>query len=258
MSRPVDTKASKAQPATYRVTLGYDGAQFHGYAIQPDVTTVERVLRRALRPFAGDRKLALAVGGRTDRGVHAVRQVVSFKLPRSMPTAELFLALNRCHPGLWIDEVRAVPKWFHAHFCARARHYVYLAPDDGSACPIRMQRQLDALAGRRCFYAFARDTPGGQPTLRRLSVATVRPVTFNGQSRLRFDFCADAFLRRMVRVLVSTTLATGRHDAPPDALVRLAERRDRRATGWPAPPEHLYLASVDYDPRPVHRGVDRH
>ena len=246
-------KAVTARPATYRVTLGYDGTQFSGYARQPDRCTVEGVLRSGLAPFLNGRRPALACGGRTDRGVHAIGQVVSFKLPGDVALAEIGARLDNQHPGLWIEDVRRAPSWFHAHFSARCRHYVYLAPAPPQTCPRRLQRQLDMLQGRRCFSAFARDTPAGQNTNKRLMRATVRAETIEGAPGLRFDLQADGFLRRMVRVLVATGLKSAHRDAPDDALAMLAERGERRATESPAPPDRLYLTAIRYDPEPVRR-----
>ncbi len=250
MSAVVAMKEWPRGPATYRVTLGYDGSQFHGYAQQPEVPTVEAALRRALSPF--ESRLPLAVAGRTDRGVHATGQVVSFKLRAAAPTAELIDALSHAHPSIWIDELRRVPRWFHAAFSARTRRYVYLAPAEPGICVVRLQRQLDGLVGgRRCFHAFARDTPPGRDTRRRLLEARVRTDVVHGQPQLRFDFCADGFLRRMVRVLVATALRSVHEGGQDDALVRLADTRDRRATARPASPTGLYLTAIAYDPAPV-------
>ena len=105
---------------------------------------------------------------------------------------------------------------------------------------------LQALRGRRDFYAFARDTPRGARTTRSLSHAEVRAE----QGALRFDLEADGFLRRQVRVLVSTALREAQLEAPDDILVRLAASMDRRATAPAAPPEHLTLVAVRYDPTP--------
>ena len=245
-------KGRSEAPATYRVTLGYDGSKFGGYARQPNETTVEGVLRTALSVLSPHEALALAVGGRTDRGVHATGQVVSFKLPASTPPRDIQDALTNAHPALWIDEIRWVPSWFHAHFCARSRHYVYLAPLDATLSVDVLQRQLGALVGRRCFHAFARDTPAGQDTHRRLTHASVRATTVDGQDVLRFDLSAESFLRRMVRVLVATALIAARQKRP-DALVAIAAQKDRRLTAPAAPPGGLYLQSVRYDPEPPRR-----
>lgn len=250
----VTKKGFAARPGTYRVTLGYDGGQFAGFAQQPGLQTVEGVLRSALAPLVGGGRFGLAVGGRTDRGVHALGQVVSFKLRPPRPVTEVEAALAGVHPGVWIENVQRAPHWFHAHFSARTRHYVYLASASsakGFDEAGRLQRLLLPLLGRRCFTAFARDTPFGQSTERRLIRATVRQTLFDGQPKLQFDLVAESFLRRMVRVLVATALRSAHEGASDDHLVRLAAAGDRRATAHPAPPGALYLRTVSYGPEPV-------
>ncbi len=243
-------KGRRHWPATYRITLAYDGRKFHGYARQPGRVTVEGAIRSALASYFYHRPPALGVGGRTDRGVHAVGQVVSFRLAGPVPELELQDALDGVE-GLSVLDVRRVPHWFHAGFSARSRSYVYLADKPPPVAIDRLRRQLTALLGRRCFSAFARHVPHGRSTERRLMRASVHWTSLDGQPRLRFDVQADGFLRRMVRVLVATSLTTAHEGRSDDALVALAASGNRAATSAPGPAEHLYLAAVHYDPEPV-------
>ncbi|CAN0565853.1 unnamed protein product [Laminaria digitata] len=232
---------------TYRLTLAYDGTQFAGYARQPGLQTVEGTLRRAIERLGSPPK-ALAVAGRTDRGVSAKGQVVSFRLPQLVPLAELEAAVDEQAPGaLACLDARIVPRAFHAAFSAKARRYLYLAPNPDRLPPGQVQALLTPLLGRRCFSAFARDTRPGQSTVRTLREARVHSACFDGAPVLAIHLLADAFLRKMVRVLVATALREASQPAPPDRLVQLAAGGDRRATAWPAPPEPLSLTRVLYD-----------
>ena len=86
---------------------------------------------------------------------------------------------------------------------ARGRRYVYLLPDsEGRHDAFRVDRMLGALVGRRDFGAYARDTPAGKSTMRRLWEARARRVRHEGVGAIRFDFAGDGFLRRQVRVTV--------------------------------------------------------
>lgn len=228
---------------TYRVTLAYDGAHFAGYARQPGETTVEGCLYQGLARLA-DPLPHLAVAGRTDRGVSASGQVVSFRLRDRYPEVKIFSALD-IHPQIALSEVRQVPRSFHAQFSALERHYSYLHPDIPDLDPRQVDRMLAALLGRRCFTAFARDTPKDQNTVRWLKQATCRRVGQDGATWLRFDFAADAFLRRQIRILVATALAEA-NKKNDDALLQLAERRDRHLTAKAAPAEGLCLVKVVY------------
>ena len=236
-----------AGPTTYRLELAYDGAAFAGYARQPGLVTVEACLLEAAGRVAGEAP-RIVVAGRTDRGVSATGQVISFRAPRPLDLQALVASIDAVHPGLTTTDARVVPRWFHAQFSAQARHYVYFAPDPGPELADRVDRLLGALLGRRCFSAFARDTPPGKTTERTLLRASARRVMHEGRLALRIDLMADAFLRKQVRVLVTTALREAAADAPEDALVTLAATGDRRRAAFPAPAEGLTLARVLYEP----------
>lgn len=246
MGDPFQQRPRRSAQQTYRATIAYDGRAFGGYARQIDLDTVEAALLEALGlvlPAAP----SIAVAGRTDRGVNATGQVVSFRASGRGLGAKIAEAIDRVRPGaLACLEVREVDRRFHAQYSARARRYVYLHPDPGGLDLARLDRMLGALQGRRCFGAFARDTPPGQSTVRTLLEARARRVHREAQSMLRFDLLADAFLRRMVRVLVATALREAAAGSAEDALVELAAAGDRRRTALPAPTEGLTLSRVVY------------
>jgi tRNA pseudouridine(38-40) synthase len=233
----------------HRVELAYAGDQFHGFVRQVGLRTVEGVIVDALQRLAPELG-GLAVGGRTDRGVHATGQVISFWTRRPLDPEAVRAVLDAAAPdALAAQSVCWVPRTFHATFSAKSRRYVYLWPAEAAALAWvpRLRRQLAALVGRRCFSAFARDTPAGAPTVKTMVHADVRAVTIDGALHLRFEVEADAFLRRMVRVLVATALREAEQGADDDALVRLAEARERGATAPPADPTGLHLVHVRYD-----------
>lgn len=230
-----------AERRTFRIGLAYDGAAFWGFARQVGRPSVEQALRDALEPLL-DAAPAIAVAGRTDRGVSATGQVVSFHTRSPVTIDALRDAIDRASPqALACLGVEEVPRRFHARFSAVARRYVYLvdAPD---VRPDVIDRLLLPLLGRRDFHVFARDTPPGRSTVRHLFDARARPQG----DRLRIDLCADAFLRRQVRVLAATALREARRGAPDDALLELAERGDRSASAPPLDPDGLTLARVIY------------
>lgn len=227
---------------TYRFDLAYDGSRFAGFQQQPGLRTVESVVLRALQPMVPELP-RVAVAGRTDRGVHARGQVISFwsrtplSIPRAVDAIEAAGAAD-----LAVVAAREVPRVFHASFSARHRTYVYRlrAPD---VDPGRLDSMLGALVGRRCFNAFARRTPHGQSTVRHMMSAR---ACIDGPERVRIELTADRFLRRQVRVIVATALVETRNGAPPHALLELSERGDRAATAPPADPGGLCLTHVGY------------
>jgi tRNA pseudouridine38-40 synthase len=230
---------------TYRLTVAYDGTDFHGWAPQPGLRTVAGDLAAALAVEPG----ALTVAGRTDAGVHAAANVVSVEAPRLAPLR----AVNRRLPadiGLLAAE-RA--DGFDARADARSRSYVYRLLLAERPDPFRARYELhhprpldeEALAacaavivGRHDFRAF---TP--TETDHVFFDRTVVAADWRREGdRLEFRLTADALLRHMVRVLVGTMLE--RPD--PVHLADLCAGAPRSAAGRTAPPHGLTLVSVAY------------
>lgn len=242
----------RARGFDHRVVLAYDGPAFAGYARQPERDTVEAALREALEPVApGLRRMAVA--GRTDRGVSAVGQVVSFRADRLLPPTAIEAAVDGVRRGhLACLEASPTRSGFHAQFEAEARYYAYLysGPYRDLAA---MDRRLARLEGRRCFARFGREMPEGQTTVRRLLRARCRPGHLEDAPVVVFELAATGFLRRMVRVLVAESLHADAEGAPDEALLAVAEGRRAPAPVPPAPPEGLRFERVGYpaviDPR---------
>jgi tRNA pseudouridine38-40 synthase len=230
---------------TYRLTVAYDGTDFHGWAPQPGLRTVAGDLGAALAVDPG----SLTVAGRTDAGVHAEANVVSLDAPRLAPVR----AVNRRLPAdiALLDAERA--DGFDARADARSRSYVYrllLAerPDPFRArYEVHHPRPLDeaaleacaaAVVGRHDFRAF---TP--TETDHVFFARTILSAAWGRQGdRLEFRVTADALLRHMVRVLVGTMLE--RPD--PAYLAQLCAGAPRSSAGRTAPPHGLALVSVAY------------
>jgi tRNA pseudouridine38-40 synthase len=238
-----------------KLTLEYDGTGFYGWARQPGLRTVEGALRDALDAvFPGWD--GLAVGGRTDTGVHAIGQVASVAAQGGPPLARAAEALNAVLPDdVAVLEAEEAPEGFHARFSARSRSYRYRvrAGPTRSALDARRElwwpRPLDVsglraaaslVAGEHDFRAF---TPAetGHEVFRRDVQAAAWAVDGD---RLDFTITADSFLRHMVRTLVGTMLEAS-SDAPAriESLLGVGTRSD---AGLTAPPWGLYLEQVSY------------
>jgi tRNA pseudouridine38-40 synthase len=235
---------------TFRFEIAYDGTEFHGWARQPDRRTVQGLLEATLRTELPEMR-RIAVGGRTDRGVHATGQVFSFTARTHASPEHLAALVDEAAPEeLLVLRAGLAPRWFHAQYSAVARRYVYLHPvlaTPGAArLAARIDRMLQELVGRRDFHAFARDTPKNKSTVRHLRRASAR---MEGRA-IRFDLEATAFLRRQVRVMVATALREARAGSSTDALLRLADAGARAKTAPPAPPGRLWLTRIHYGPTP--------
>src|SRR6201993_3978266 len=117
-----------------KLILAYDGSEFSGWQVQPDATTVQGTLCSAIGRITGEKVLPQG-SGRTDAGVHALAQVVTFVTESSVPTENFVKALNDVlPPAVRVLEVAEVPPEFHARHSARAKSYRYRVYR-GAICP---------------------------------------------------------------------------------------------------------------------------
>ena len=245
------------------LTVTYDGRDFAGFQLQSGPPTVQGVLEHALGIVLRS-AVRLNCAGRTDAGVHAVGQVVSFETAAAIPAPErLRHAVNSILPHtVKITHVHDVPGDFHARFSCRAREYVYLfscgpAPPvhwRGRAGHLREIPQLEALngelsgmLGERDWAAFTRVALSDETTMRYVDLARLELLAppEEGQPLLRLRLRANAFLHNMIRILVGTLVdrASGRLG---ESLPEILESKDRLRAGPTASPEGLYFTRAYY------------
>ena len=276
-----------AQPVpalqNWKLTLAYDGTEFHGWQVQPGERTIQGELQAALRRVTGESPLPQG-SGRTDAGVHALGQVASFELAAPIPAENLQRALNRTlPPSIRILESRTVPGAFHARHSAVAKTYEYriyrepICPPTLAryvyACPWPMdvavlQKSARLFEGEHDFLSFAatdpdlttrnlepspeRDAevvalPAPLMTIRTIYASEWEERVTEAGALLVYRVRGSGFLHHMVRNLVGTMLEVGRGKLRASQIPEILAARNRDAAGPTAPARGLFLVSVEYD-----------
>jgi tRNA pseudouridine38-40 synthase len=267
-ARSGEQAESDEQERILALTISYDGSGFHGFARQAGQTTVQGELERALATLY--RRPVDTVGaGRTDAGVHALGQVVSFSVSgrecdeRSLD--KLRNALNALTPGgLVVRSVDEKAPGFSARFSATEREYryrfvtkaveplfirpyVWWVPLERPLDVQAMKRGAQLLVGEHDFASFCvAASATGRNTVRELLSLTLFGTDHLGESCHVLQVRGTAFLHSMVRVIAGSLLEVGLNRREPSWLVEVLEAKDRRAAGPTAPAQGLTLWRVRY------------
>jgi tRNA pseudouridine38-40 synthase len=250
-----------------KLILSYDGAEFSGWQVQPDTPTVQGTLASAIGRITGEKVLPQG-SGRTDAGVHALAQVVTFVTESSVPTKNFLKALNDIlPPAIRALEVTEAPPEFHARHSARAKTYRYRIFRD-SICPpflsryvwhypyaldeAAMTRAASLVVGEHDFTSFAAVDPerGRDRSPEVEPASNVREISASSWHRaaeeLIYTVRGSGFLHHMVRNLVGTFILVGKGTLQVEDVTRILEARNRSTSGATAPAAGLYLVNVEY------------
>ncbi|RZJ27931.1 MAG: tRNA pseudouridine(38-40) synthase TruA [Brevundimonas sp.] len=243
----------------YRLTVEYDGSGYNGFQAQPGQPTVQGALEAAIRAFSGQ-TIRLAAAGRTDTGVHATGQVVSFDLEKDWPDHTVMNAMNAhliTERVSVLDCVGVEDDW-HARFSATGRKYLYRilnrpgrpALDLGRVWHVKkpmdaeaMHEAAQALVGLHDFTTFRDVNCQSKSPEKTLDVARVSRVG----EEVHLVFEARSFLHRQVRSMTGTLAEVGLGRWTVEDVAGALEARDRAACGPVAPSDGLYLTGVTYD-----------
>jgi len=240
------------------MAVEYDGTAFVGFQFQPELRSVQGVLETALSRIF-EEPVNVTAAGRTDTGVHASGQVVSFTTARSsFPFDRLPIALNSALPNdVSVRDAAIVDPGFSARFSADERSYIYAifnrrmpsALTATRAYHVHAKLDLDAfgeaaahLIGRHDFRSFCGTPPDNGNTVRSVTALTVR----RHGDLIRVGISADGFVHRMVRTIVGTLLECATRRRDPASIPSALDARMRSAAGLTAPAHGLYLAGVRY------------
>jgi len=248
-----------------KLTIAYDGTDFHGWQIQANKPTVQGEIVSILRRLTQENTQLLGAG-RTDAGVHALGQVGSFRTQSSLSALEFQRALNALLPATIriVDSEETGPD-FSARWSAKGKVYRYRIYRGRVVPPMLWRFVLhypfpldedamrDAAArfvGMHDFSSFAASTGSEEDdkerNMQRDIFATELKRTENNEE-LWFTVHGRSFLRYMVRKMVGTLLDVGRGKLKPADIDRLYEVKDRSKSGPTVPPQGLFMVSVDHD-----------
>ena len=247
-----------------RLTIAYDGAGFHGWQVQPELPTVQGALNDAASQITQER-IFVHGASRTDTGVHALGQVGHFKTHSLLSAGEFQRALNGVlPPTIRIMAAEEVAPDFHSRWQSLGKTYRYRIFRGEVLPPFEYGRVLhhpwpldeDAMAaaarafeGEHDFTAFAASSGSEDDDKDR----DMKRVIYSSQieradstSEIDYAVRGRSFLRYMVRKIVGTLIEVGRGRLAPEDISALFESRDRNKSGQTAPPEGLYLVSLEY------------
>lgn len=249
----------------FKLTIAYDGTDFHGWQIQAEKPTIQGEIVNVLRRLTQEH-VYLHGAGRTDAGVHALGQVGSFRTQSALSAEEFQRALNALLPQtIRIVGSEEVGPDFDARWSARGKIYRYRIYR-GKVVPPMIWRYVlhypfpldeeamrDAaarFAGTHDFASFAASTGSEEDDKER---STEREIFSTELARtaddeeLVFTVRGRSFLRYMVRKMVGTLLDVGRGRLKPDDIDRLYELRDRSKSGPTVPPQGLVMVEVQHE-----------
>lgn len=235
--------------------LAYAGERFQGFQHQANGRGVQNALEKALLAIDAA-AVRLTAAGRTDSGVHATAQVISFETPRLRSASAWLRGINSHLPeGVRVRWVRTVRPGFNARFAATGRRYLYLF-FEGETAPLlaaratpssplddaAMHRAAQFLAGEHDFSAFRASTCQSPTPYRRIDHVLVR----RHGPWVIVDVAANAFLLRMMRNIAGALRRVGSGEWKETEIHELLKSRDRTRLGRTAPPDGLYLVEVRY------------
>jgi tRNA pseudouridine38-40 synthase len=252
---------------TVRAELAYDGSKFYGWQRQDGFRSVQEAVEEALMGLLGE-VVCVHGAGRTDTGVHALRQVAHFQVQTRLEDDQLRHAINaHLDRSVVVTRLESCRDDFHARFDARAKRYVYLVrtarfrPPHGREYAHWVSQPLDlgamrqaarAFLGSHDFHAFGNTGSERKTTVR--SIEHSRIVA--RRDWFAYVVQGDGFLYNMVRTMAGTLLDVGRGKRAPEAIDRALASGERDDAGPTAPAQGLYLARVLYS-EPTFLGRDR-
>lgn len=240
-----------------RLTVAYDGTNYHGWQIQNNGITIESELNRCLKDLLQE-PVEVIGASRTDSGVHALGNIAVFDTASRMPADKISYALNQRLPeDIRIQKSEEVPAGWHPRHCESRKTYEYRIYRGQFPMPtkrlysffsyhdmdvVRMQEAVAYLEGEHDFKSFCQTGAQVQSTVR-----TIYSVEVEEQREdLVIRVCGNGFLYNMVRIIAGTLMEIGQGKREPLDIYKILEARDRSAAGPTAPAHGLTLIKYEF------------
>lgn len=242
----------------YKIILQYDGSRYDGWQKQSNTDkTIQGKLEKVLEVLAGE-AVEVHGSGRTDAGVHALGQAANFYLEKRREKEEVLDYLNQYLPeDIRVLSVQIVPERFHSRLWAKRKTYCYRIDMGkkkdvfqrkyvyglGTELDVKaMEQAAEQLAGTHDFKSFC-----GNRKMKKSTIRTIERIEFSTEGTvLEIRYTGDGFLQNMVRILTGTLIEVGLGKRAPEGMTELIERKERQDAGFTAPPEGLFLETVEY------------
>jgi tRNA pseudouridine38-40 synthase len=249
---------------TIKLTIAYDGSDFHGWQLQPGLPTIQGALHDAIRQITQE---AVTIDGasRTDAGVHALGQVAHFKTRSTLDAREIQRGMNALlPPTIRIVAAQEVGQDFHARWLAQGKTYRYriyrgevLPPFDHRRAfhypwaldEAAMSAAAHAFEGQHDFSSFAASTGSEEDDKDRDMQRVIHSSELlrdPQRDEINYVVRGRSFLRYMVRKIVGTLIEVGKGRLAPTDIPEIFAARDRSRSGPTVPPEGLYLVALEY------------
>lgn len=243
--------------ARYFIHLSYDGTNYHGWQVQPNGSSVQAELQRAISTLL--RQPVEVVGaGRTDAGVHARKMVAHFDVAERLDERQMAYRMNRILPrDISVEKIEEVSEDMHARFSATSRtyhYYIHTHKDPfrrAYSCETHykldfeaMNKAADYLLTQDDFASFCKTGADVKTTICHVTHAQwhqTSPTTYY------FEITANRFLRNMVRAVVGTLIDVGRHRISIEDFKKIVSNKTRTAAGESMPAHALFLEEVLYN-----------
>lgn len=240
-----------------KLILQYDGTAYHGFQIQPDVTTIQGVLEDTIFKLLGE-KVHIYGCSRTDAGVHAVRYVAGFMLSTPIPPEKIAFVMNNALPkDIRILSSEEADESFHPRFSCLAKTYRYVINTNPDADVFsknyewQLRRNLDVnamqmaakhIVGEHDFRSFMTTGPEMENTTRNVHSLEI----IKEDNLIKIYIKADGYLYNMVRIITGTLVSVGEGRLSPDSVKYIIAKKDRNFAGPTAPPQGLALYEIYY------------